>query len=163
MSAHSTKRDLVVTRRFDAPVASVWNAWVEPEMVKQWWGPEGFTSPLARMDVREGGTSLVCMSAPAFGDLYNTWTYVKLVPNQLIEYILDWADKDGNRIDPTSIGMPPDMPRDVRHVVTFKAAGDNKTEMTVTEFGYKSEQMLELSRAGLEQCLDKMAASLAKA
>jgi hypothetical protein len=33
-----------------------------------------------------------------------------------------------------------------------------KTEMTVTEFGYKSDQHLEVSKAGLNQCLDKMAA-----
>jgi uncharacterized protein YndB with AHSA1/START domain len=162
MMAEPTKRDLVVTRTFDAPIEAVWRAWVEPEMVKQWWGPEGFTAPLARMDVREGGTSLVCMSSPDFGDLYNTWTYVKLVPMQEIEYILGWADKDGNRIDPASIGMPPDMPRDVRHRVSLKAVGDNETEMTVTEYGWESDQLFDLSKAGLEQCLDKMSACLAR-
>jgi hypothetical protein len=78
---------------------------------------------------------------------------------QLIEFILDWADKDGNRIDPIKMGLPPDMPRDVRHVVTFKAVG-NKTEMTVTEYGYTSDQIFDLSLAGLNECLDKMAASL---
>jgi hypothetical protein len=92
-------------------------------------------------------------------DLYNTWTYRKIVPMQLIEFILDWADKDGNRIDPIKMGLPPDMPRDVRHVVTFKAVG-NKTEMTVTEYGYTSDQIFDLSLAGLNECLDKMAASL---
>jgi hypothetical protein len=71
---------------------------------------------------------------------------------------LDWADKDGNRIDPATIGLPSDMPRDVRQVITFKDRGDNKTEMTVTECGYTSDQHFELSKRGLEQCLDKMAA-----
>ena len=64
MSTEPKKRDVIVTRVFDAPVEQVWNAWVEPEMVKQWWGPTGFTCPLAEMDFREGGTSLVCMRAP---------------------------------------------------------------------------------------------------
>jgi uncharacterized protein YndB with AHSA1/START domain len=163
MTVEPTKRDLVITRAFDAPIEAVWRAWVEPEMVKKWWGPEGFTAPLARMDVREGGASLVCMSSPEFGDLYNTWTYVKIVPMQEIEYILGWADKDGNAIDPASIGMPPDMPRDVRNRVTFRAVGDDKTEMTVTEYAWESDQLFDLSKAGLEQCLDKMAASLAAA
>jgi uncharacterized protein YndB with AHSA1/START domain len=36
----SKKRELAITRVFDAPVEQVWKAWVEPEMVKQWWGPE---------------------------------------------------------------------------------------------------------------------------
>jgi hypothetical protein len=34
--------------------------------------------------------------------------------------------------------------------------------MTVTEYGYTSSQAVDLSRAGLEQSLDKMAASLAR-
>ena len=163
MVVEPTKRDLVVKRTLDAPPEAVWKAWVEPEMVKQWWGPDGFTCPLARMDVREGGASLVCMSSPEFGDLYNTWTYVRIVPNQEIEYILGWADKDGNTIDPASIGMPPDMPRDVRHVVSLRAVDDNKTEMTVTEYDWESDQLFDMSKAGLEQCLDKMAAILADA
>ena len=79
-----------------------------------------------------------------------------------IEFIQHFADKDGNKIDPVSIGLPPDIPKEVRHVAMFKDAG-NKTEMTVTEFGYTSEQTLEMSKSGLEGCLDKMAATFATA
>jgi len=154
-------KDLIVTRTFDAPVKEVWQYWVDSESVRKWWGPTGFTSPIAKMDFREGGTSLVCMRSPAGQDFYNTWTYRKIVPMKSIEFILDWADKDGKKIDPVEMGLPPDMPREVRHVITFKPVAGGKTEMTVTEYGYKSEQMLDLSKAGLEQCLDKMAAALA--
>jgi hypothetical protein len=49
---------------------------------------------------------------------------------------------------------PAEMPRDVWNLVTFKALRNNKTEMT---------RMMEMSRIGLEQCLDKMTASFAKA
>jgi uncharacterized protein YndB with AHSA1/START domain len=161
MSEDSTEpRDLVVTRRIDAPVEQVWRAWSDPEYVMQWWGPTGFTSPSAEMDFREGGTSLVCMRAPEeFGgqDLYNTWAYRKIVPLQQIEFIQNFADKDGKRIHPADVGLPPDIPEDVRNVVTFKAVGDDRTELTVTEYDYTSIQMLELSKAGLEQVLDKMA------
>lgn len=166
MSTEAQKRDLVVTRTFDAPVGQVWKAWTDPESVMQWWGPTGFTSPLANMDVREGGTSLVCMRAPkelGGQDMYNTWTYQKIVPNERLEFILNFADKDGNKVDPAAMGMPPGIPKDVRHVITFNDLGDNKTEMTVTEYGYTSEQVVDLSKAGLEQSLDKMAASFAKA
>ena len=161
----SKKRNLVVTRVFNAPVALVWKAWSDPEYVMKWWGPTGFTSPTCKMDFREGGTSLVCMRAPKeFGgqDMYNTWTYQKIVSMEFIEYIFDWADKDGKRIDPDSIGLPPDMPRDMRHTVTFKDLGNGKTEMTMTEFGYISDQLYDLSKAGLEQCLDKMGAIFTK-
>jgi len=58
------------------------------------------------------------------------------------------------------MGLPPGIPQDVPHVITFKALGDKKTEMTVMEFGYTTDQAVETSKAGLEQCLDKMAESL---
>lgn len=161
MSTETKTRDLVVTRVFDAPVAQVWNAWRDPDLVMRWWGPEGFTSPMARMDFREGGTSLVCMSSPQFGDMYSTWHYVSIVPLQRIEYIHNLADKDGNTIDPVQAGMPADFPQDVRQVITFQPLGGDRTEMTVTEYGYPSDQWYELSKMGLEQCLDKMAAIFA--
>ncbi len=78
----------------------------------------------------------------------------------LIEFIQNFADKDGKKADSVAHGLPIDFPQDVCTTVTFKAKGDNKTEMTVTEYGYTSDQMFDLSRAGLEQCLDKMAESL---
>ncbi len=156
-------RDLVVTRVFDAPVARVWRAWSEGECVMQWWGPAGFTCPVAKMDFREGGRSLVCMRAPKeFGgqDMYSTWTYREIVPNRRIEFIHNFADSGGARMEPAQMGLPPGIPSDVRHVITFAARGDS-TEMTITEYGYTSDQARDLSKAGLEQCLDKMAASFA--
>jgi uncharacterized protein YndB with AHSA1/START domain len=163
MSTQTKTRDLVVTRVFDAPVAQVWNAWRDPDLVMRWWGPEGFTSPIAKMDFREGGTSLVCMSSPQFGDMYSTWHYREIVPLQRIEYIHNLADKDGHKINPVQAGMPADFPQDVRNVITFQALDGERTQMTVTEYGYLSDQWYELSKAGLEQCLDKMAAIFAAA
>jgi uncharacterized protein YndB with AHSA1/START domain len=152
-------RDLLVTRHFDAPPERVWNAWSDPAQVMRWWGPQGFTSPTCRMDFRVGGTTIVHMRSPEFGDLYNTWTYREIVPFLRIEFINNFADRDGNTVDPVGLGLPPGMPRDVRHVVTFTRV-NGSTAMTVTEYGYASQQILELSKAGLEQCLDKMAESL---
>lgn len=155
------KHDLVVTRIFDAPVEAVWKAWTDADYVKQWWGADGFTCPLAEMDVREGGASLVCMRSPEDHDMYNTWTYEHIVPEERLEFILHFTDEHGTVFNPTEMGMPPGIPRDVPHVITFNALSDGGTEITVMEYGYTSEQVVELSKAGLEQCLDKMATSLA--
>jgi uncharacterized protein YndB with AHSA1/START domain len=163
--ADAKKRDLVVTRLFHAPIELLWNAWTDPEQVMQWWGPDHFTSPSAKIDFRVGGTSLVCMRAPKkFGgqDMYSTWAYTKIVPMRSIEYIHNLADKNGNKADPVKLGMPPDFPQDQRNLVTFKAVGKNKTEITVTEYDWNVGQMMDLAKTGLNQCLDKMAASLAK-
>ncbi len=157
--------DVFVARVLDAPVEEVWKAWSDPEYVMRWWGPTGFTSPGAEIDFRVGGASLVCMRAPAeYGgqDMYHTWTYTRIDPHERIEFIQNFADENGAHLDPAAMGMPPGVPREVPHVITFKAPGDNRTEMTVTEYGYTTEQARDLSRAGMEQCLDKMAAIFAK-
>jgi uncharacterized protein YndB with AHSA1/START domain len=157
--------DVVVTRIFDAPIEEVWKAWSDPAYVTQWWGPAGFTSPSAEMDFRVGGASLVCMRAPAeYGgqDMYHTWTYTRIDPQKRIEFLSNFANEDGTHLDPGALGMPPGVPHDVPHVIVFKAAGNKGTEMTVTEHGYTTEQARDLSRAGMEQCLDKMAAMFAE-
>jgi uncharacterized protein YndB with AHSA1/START domain len=120
---------------------------------------------VAEMDFRVGGASLVCMRAPAeYGgqDFYNTWTYTTIDPHERIEFVSNFADEDGTHIDRAALGMPPGVPFDVPHVITFEAAGEGRTEMTVTEHGYTTEQARDLSRAGMEQCLDKMAAIFAR-
>src|SRR5215218_11473668 len=95
-------------------------------------------------------------------DMYHTWTYTRIDPHERIEFVSNFADKEGRHLDPVAMGMPPGVPREVPHVIVFKAAGEKGTEMTVTEHGYTTEQARDLSRAGMEQCLDKMAAIFAE-
>jgi uncharacterized protein YndB with AHSA1/START domain/predicted enzyme related to lactoylglutathione lyase len=153
--------DLAVTRVLDASMEEVWKAWTEPEYVMRWWGPTGFTSPRAELDVREGGVSLVCMRAPAeYGgqDLYNTWTYRTVHQPERLEFDLRFTDADGAPLDSTSI--PPGVPPEVPHVVTLRPVEGGGVELTVHEFGYATTEARDISRVGLEQCLDKMAAAL---
>lgn len=157
MSTPSQKQNLVITRTFDAPLAQLWNAWVDPDIIQQWWGPDGFSCPLANIDFREGGTSLVCMTSPDFGEHYSTWDYTKIVPMERIELIHNLADKNGNKINPVDVGMPEDFPVDQLQVFSFKALGENRTEVTVTEHGWTVGQMMDMSRMGMEQCLSKIA------
>src|SRR5690606_2752377 len=98
MTAETNKQELVITRVFSAPVKKVWDAWRNPDLIKQWWGPDGFSCPLANIDFREGGQSLVCMSAPDFGEHYSTWEYQKIVPMERIEFVHNLADKNGVKV-----------------------------------------------------------------
>jgi uncharacterized protein YndB with AHSA1/START domain len=158
--------DNVITRVLDAPVEAVWQAWVDPDVVMQWWGPGLFTGILAKMDVREGGTSLVGMRAPDdFGgqDYYNTWTYTRIVPHERIDYVLRFTDRDGRPLGPAELDRPAGVPPEVRMSNCFRRLGSRQTEMTVTERGFTTAEAAALSRQGLELCLDKMAALLTAA
>jgi uncharacterized protein YndB with AHSA1/START domain len=155
---HET-HDLVVSRDIPAPIEAAWKSWTEPDRVLRWWGPNGFTCTVAELDVRVGGTSLVCMSAPDWGfpALYSTWAYTLVDAPHRLEFIHNIADEHGATIDPATIGAA-GIPRDVRHVITFESMGDDATRLTVTELGYIDPEQLALSKKGLEESLDKLVA-----
>lgn len=158
------KEDLVVTRIIDAPVELVWKAWTEPEHVMRWWGPKYYTSPTCKIDLREGGKFIFCMRAPkdqGGQDMYTAGVYQKIVPMERLEFTQSMADKDGNKIDPTQAGMPPDFPKEIRTTIVFKAKG-NMTELTITEYDWPVSQMYVYSLAGLHQSIDKLAEALAR-
>lgn len=64
MNSSIDSNTTVFTRLFDAPRALVWQAWTDPEMMCQWWGPQGFSCPEAVMDVRVGGEYRLVMRGP---------------------------------------------------------------------------------------------------
>lgn len=116
---------------------------------------------MADVDLRVGGRTFVAMRAPAEfggGDMYSTWTFTEVMPHSRIAYTFNFADPEGNRLVPADLGMEPGIPDDGQHEVTFDDLGDGRTEMTIIEHGYTTKGARDLSQAGLEQCIDKMAA-----
>jgi len=89
------KQDLVVTRIIDAQVELVWKAWTDPEYVMRWWGPQYYTSPTCKIDLREGGKYVFCMRAPkdqGGQDMYTAGVYKKIVPMERLEFTQGMAD-----------------------------------------------------------------------
>ncbi|WP_458208054.1 SRPBCC family protein [Haladaptatus sp. NG-SE-30] len=58
-----TEYNMTIKRTFDAPRDGVWQALTDPDEVRQWWGPKGFTVPRCEMDLRPGGVHRVDMRA----------------------------------------------------------------------------------------------------
>ena len=105
-------REFTITRVFDAPRELVWRAWTDPEHMSRWFGPHGFTTPLATvtMDVRPGGTFEFTMVSDDDGnEIPSGGTFLEVVePERLV-----WRDRD----------------IDLLVTVTFADLGD-RTEMT---------------------------------
>ena len=55
---------ITVEREFSAPVANVWAAWTQPELLDQWWAPKPWKTNTKSMDFREGGTWFYSMNGP---------------------------------------------------------------------------------------------------
>jgi uncharacterized protein YndB with AHSA1/START domain len=51
-----SEREIVMTREVDAPRELVFDAWTNPDHVRQWMlGPSGWTMPVCEIDLRPGG------------------------------------------------------------------------------------------------------------
>ncbi len=57
-------KEVVVTRTINAPRAVVFDAWIDPKKLAQWWGPNGFTNPRCEIDPRPGGKIYIDMLSP---------------------------------------------------------------------------------------------------
>lgn len=158
-SAATDQPAFVVTRTVAAPIDVVWRAWTDPALVRQWWGPQGWTCPVADMNVVAGQSSVVAMRSPDGHDIYNRWTYSLVDLESRLEYAVTFADAQGVEVSPSAMGLPAEIPDSVPHVVTFTAV-DGGTSFSVAEFGYPTGPILDMSRLGQEQCMDKLVAAV---
>lgn len=149
-----------VSRVIGAPPGAVWKAWSEPALVRAWWGPTGFTCPRADLRFAEGAASVVTMRAPDGTDFHNLWAYRLIRPYERIEFDSRFCDDEGGAVSPSDAGLPPAVPEVVPHVVTLTPCGDTGTLLVVEESGYQPGPVVEMSRQGQEQCLEKLAAAV---
>ncbi len=77
----SNDRELSFTRLIDAPRENLFRAWTDPELLKQWFAPQPYTTPIAELDVRPGGSNLIVMRSPDGQDLPNRGVYLEVVEN----------------------------------------------------------------------------------
>lgn len=75
MTAAQNPNEIHLTRIYDAPVKTVWDAWTDPAQVAQWWGPRGFTITTHSKDLRVGGHWDYTMHGPDGTDYPNTTKY----------------------------------------------------------------------------------------
>ncbi|WP_091380948.1 SRPBCC family protein [Mucilaginibacter mallensis] len=79
-------REMQITRTFKAPIELMWEVWTSPEHVINWWGPNGFTSTIHKMDVKEGGEWTLTMHGPDGTDYANRSIFKEIVPFKKIVF-----------------------------------------------------------------------------
>jgi uncharacterized protein YndB with AHSA1/START domain len=80
--------ELVITRDFDAPRERVYQAFVDPDQLSQWFGPVGWSVPRDTIDIdpRPGGAQRFTMVNDDDPDLTSpvTATFIEVVPGELL-------------------------------------------------------------------------------
>jgi uncharacterized protein YndB with AHSA1/START domain len=104
-------KDIVFERTYDASPETVWQAWTNPDMIKQWWGPNNVTIPECEVDLRVGGKIYIVMEAgEAMGPYKGTkWPmlgeFTLVEPNSKLSYTAKaWVEgqKEETTIDQTT-------------------------------------------------------------
>ena len=112
-------REVDITYTFKHPRALVFSAWTNAAYLREWFAPHGCSINVRKLEIKEGGSFHYCISNPAFGDCWCTGIYKEVRVPERIVYTLINADENGNRIDPSSIGMDPEWPGETLVTVTF--------------------------------------------
>ena len=139
-------RSLVTTRVFDAPRELVWKMWTDPEHVRHWWGPRGFTNTIDRMDVKPGGHWSFVMHGPDGTNYRNEIVYREVVAPARLSY----SHGPSPRFDVT---------------VTFEEQG-GKTRLTMRSLFESAEILRKVietynARQGMHETLDRLGEQLA--
>jgi uncharacterized protein YndB with AHSA1/START domain len=90
--ATTAERELILTRLIDAPREKLFRAWTQPELLKQWFAPLPWTTPVAELDVRPGGASLVVMRGPDGNEFPNRGVYLEVVENERLVFTDAYAE-----------------------------------------------------------------------
>lgn len=121
-----------ISYTFDFSIEEVFEAWVNPTYLGQWFAPHGCTIEFRKLDIRKGGSFHSCVHTPKLGDCWCIGTYFEITRNSKIVFSMVVADEFGNQIDPVKAGMDPEWPVETMVTVTFSEV-DGKTIVNLTQ------------------------------
>lgn len=138
-----------------APLSQVWRVWSEPEFMRQWFGPEGYSCPEAKMEFREGGRYTIAMKGPEGKVNWSAGEFREILQNERIVYTDHFSDENGKAVDPAIYGMPGNWPANTFVTVEFARANGGATLVKLRHEGIPAE-MHDDCVQGWTSTLEKM-------
>jgi len=90
-----TDREIVLTRIFDAPRKLVFEAFTKPELLKQWFGPRGWSLVVCDVDLKVGGGLRFVLRGPDGKDMGMRGVYREIVPPERSVHMESYDDYPG--------------------------------------------------------------------
>jgi uncharacterized protein YndB with AHSA1/START domain len=128
-----TDREIVLTRVFEAPAHLVYKAFTDPELIKRWYGPHGYSLTVCEVDLRVGGTWRFVLQDPDGGTMGMGGVYQEIVPGERTVNTEAFDDYPGDSV-----------------VTTVLTEHDGKTTLTATA-RYESKEVRDaVIESGME-------------
>lgn len=112
-------KEVDISYTFNHPREKVFNAWINPQYLQEWFAPHGCTIRYNTLEIKEGGKFHSCISNPDFGDCWCIGIYHEITAPEKIVYTIINADAYGNAVNPASVDMDPEWPGETLVTVTF--------------------------------------------
>jgi uncharacterized protein YndB with AHSA1/START domain len=137
-------REIHVERYFDAPGDRVFAAYVDPELIPEWWGPYGTTTVVDHLDARTGGTWQFVVHDSDGSRIVFRGTFREVVAPERIAQTFEWD------------GMPGYVSVDT---ATFEDLGD-RTKVVSTTIFHTAEERDGMLGSGMEKGMNETFARL---
>lgn len=139
------ERTMVLQRVIKAPKSVVWGAWMNPETLPQWWGPDGFSCRTKRIDLREGGEWVFDMIAPDGTVFPNHHLYLEARAEERLSYSLLWGENGPKHADAWATFEELDGATRVTLGMVFNTAAEfqGARDMGAVELGHQTLGKLE--------------------
>ena len=121
------ERTMILRRVIRAPRALVWQAWLNPETLPNWWGPDGFSCRTKRIDLRAGGDWVFDMIAPDGTVFPNHHRYGEVRAEERIGYALLWGENGPKHADAWALFDEADGATTVTLGMVFSTAAEFQT------------------------------------
>jgi uncharacterized protein YndB with AHSA1/START domain len=155
-----TDQTVMITRTFNATPETVFKEWTDPDRLKRWWGPRGFSTPLVNIDLRPGGIFHNCMRSTEGKDYCSKGVYREIIPSERIVCSDYFVDEKGQPVSAAYYGMSATWPMETLVTVTF-TEDHGKTKLTLKhEVGNVPETEMKMCEQGWSESLDKLADDL---
>lgn len=82
----SGNKELRITKTLNAPIELAWEVCTNPNHIANWWGPNGFTNTIHKMDFQEGGEWYLTMHGPDGTNYPNKSVFKEIIPLKKIVF-----------------------------------------------------------------------------
>lgn len=142
----ATVPTIILTRTIDAPAARVFQAWIDPALIRRWLAPHPYQVREATVDARPGGRYSIVVVDPQGIVHRTTGEYREIVPGRRLVKTWAYDGPFGSDTTPSIL------------TVDFREVRPGVTELTLTHAQLRDQEASEGVGAGWVLCLDKLVA-----
>jgi uncharacterized protein YndB with AHSA1/START domain len=123
-------KELLITHLFNAPRELVFDAWINPKHLMNWYAPDGCSIQFKSLDVKIGGEFHSCIHDLVHGDCWIKGRYQEVsVPEKLI-FSMILSNENGDVVTANEAGKSEEWPQAIVTTVIFTPIGE-QTKLTL--------------------------------